>query len=39
MLETNQNANEQMQDLMNGLVLAGLAVTALAIMLVIFLGA
>ena len=39
MLETKQNAYEQMQDLMSRLALAGLAIAALAVTLVALLGA
>ena len=39
MVETKQNAYEQMHSLMTWLALAGLAVTALAVALVALLGA
>jgi len=39
MLETKRNAYEQMHNLMNRLALAGLAVTALAVVLVVLAGA
>jgi len=39
MLETKRNAYEQMHSLMNRLAMAGLAVTALAVVLVVLAGA
>jgi len=39
MLETKQRAYEQMHDLMGRLALAGLAVTALAVALIVLAGA
>ena len=39
MLETRRNAYNQMHNLMNRLALAGLAVTALAVVLVVLIGA
>ena len=39
MLETKQNAGEQLHHLMSQLAIAGLAVTALAVTLIVLLGA